>query len=134
MVYMVLPINVSMLVMNLWQEVKEETNDVTRRINQLVEVQQNRAEVDEKLQRYKNNMKALFDKKYKDREFLPEYLVLKWDSSKEEARKNGKFDHIWCGPFRVVASKGKNSFLLENLNGKILNTPINGCYLKHFMQ
>jgi hypothetical protein len=57
--------------MNLWQDVKEEPNDVTRRINQLIEVQQNRAEVDERLQKYQDNMKALFDKKAKDREFLP---------------------------------------------------------------
>jgi transposase InsO family protein len=63
----VLPINLSLPVMKLWQDSKEEPNDVTRRVNQLIEVQQNRAEVDEKLQRYQDNMKALFDKKAKDR-------------------------------------------------------------------
>jgi hypothetical protein len=83
--------------------------------------------VDEKLQRYQDKMKALFDKKDKDREFLPDDLVLKWG-----ARKH-KFDHIWFGPSRVVVSEGKNSFLLENLDGKVLNDPINGRYLKHFM-
>ena len=61
---------------------KEEPNDVTRRINQLIEVQQNRVEVDEKLQKYQDNMKALFGKKNKDREFLPGDLVLKWDARK----------------------------------------------------
>jgi hypothetical protein len=130
----VLPINLALPVMKLWQDSKEEPNDVTRRINQLIEVQQNRAEVDEKLQKYQDNMKALFDKKAKDREFLPGDLVLKWDARKEDAGKHGKFDHIWCGPFKIVASEGKNSFLLENLDGKILNAPINGRYLKHFMQ
>jgi hypothetical protein len=38
--------------------------------------------VDEKLQRYQENMKSLFEKKAKDREFLPEDLVLKWDARK----------------------------------------------------
>jgi hypothetical protein len=39
-------------------------------------------------------MKALFDQKTKDREFLPNDLVLKWDVRKEESGKHGKFDHI----------------------------------------
>jgi hypothetical protein len=81
----VLPINLALPVMKLWQDSKEEPNDITRRINQLIEVQQNRAEVDEKLQKYQDNMKALFDKKAKDREFLPDDLILKWDARKEDA-------------------------------------------------
>jgi hypothetical protein len=95
---------------------------------------QNRVEVDERLQKYQDNMKALFDHKAKDREFLPGDLVLKWDARREDSTKHGKFDHIWYGPFKVTASEGKNSFLLENLDGKILNAPINGRYLKHYMQ
>jgi hypothetical protein len=90
--------------------------------------------VDEKLQRYQDNMKALFDKKTKDREFLLDDLVLKWDARKEDAGKHRKFHHIWCGPFRIVASEGNNSFLLENLDRKVLNAPINGHCLNFFMQ
>jgi hypothetical protein len=130
----VLPINLALPVMKLWKDSKEEPNDITRRINQLIEVQQNRAEVDEKLQKYQDNMKALFDQKAKDREFLPGDLVLKWEARKEDVGKHGKFDQIWCGPYKITASEGKNAFLLENLDGKILNAPINGRYLKHFMQ
>jgi hypothetical protein len=130
---MVLPINIAFLVMNLWQDAKKESNDVTKRINQFIEVQQNRAEVDEKLQKHQDNMKTLFDKKDKDGEFLLGDLVLKWDARKEDAGKHSKFDHIWCGPFKIVADEGNNSFLLENLDGKILNAPINERYLKNFM-
>jgi hypothetical protein len=63
--------------MNLWQYAKEDPNGVTRRINQIIEVQQNRAEVDDKLQKYQDNMKALFDKRAKDRDFILGDLVLK---------------------------------------------------------
>ena len=79
-------------------------------------------------------MKTLFDRKAKDREFLPGDLVLKWDARKEDSTKHGKFDHIWYGAFKVAAPKGKNSFLLENLDGKILNAPVNERYLKHHIQ
>jgi hypothetical protein len=59
----ILPINLSLPVMKLWQDTNEEPNDVTIRINQIIEAQQNRVEVDDKLQKYQDNMKALFDKK-----------------------------------------------------------------------
>jgi hypothetical protein len=130
----VLPINLSLPMMKLWQDEKEKPNHITRRINQLIKVQQNRMDVDERLQRYQDNMKALFDHKAKDREFLPGDLVLKWDARREDSEKHGKFDHSWCGPFKVIASEGKKSFLLENLDGKTLNAPINRRYIKHYMQ
>jgi hypothetical protein len=104
----VLPINLSLPVMKLWKDANEELNDVTRRINQIIEVQQNRAEVDDRLQKYQDNMKSLFDKKVKDREFLPGDLVLKWDARKEDAGKHDKFDHLWFGPFRIASTEGKN--------------------------
>jgi hypothetical protein len=34
-----LPINLALRVMKIFQEIDEETNDLTRRINQLIEVQ-----------------------------------------------------------------------------------------------
>jgi hypothetical protein len=130
----VLPINLALPIMKLWQDEKEEPNHVTRRINQPIEVQKHRAEVDERLQKYHDNLKALFDHKAKYREFLPDDLVLKWDARKEDLAKHGKFDHICYGLFKVIALEGKNSFLLDNLDGKIVNTPVNGHYLKHYMQ
>ena len=60
----------------------------------MVEVQQNRTEVNKKLQRYQDKMKALFDQKAKDRDFLPGDLVLKWEARRENVGKHGKFDLI----------------------------------------
>jgi hypothetical protein len=39
-------------------------------------------------------MKALFDTKSKDREFLPGDLVLKWDARKEDVGKHNNFNHL----------------------------------------
>jgi hypothetical protein len=126
----VLPINLALPVMKLWQDEKEEPNPLTRRINQLIEVQQHRNVIDEKLQKYQDNMKLLFDRKAKDRNFLPGDLVLRWDARKEDSGKNGKFDHIWYGPFRISSPEGNNSFLLENLDGKILKQSCKCTFLK----
>jgi hypothetical protein len=129
----VLPINLALPMMKLWKDQKEEPNHVTRRINQLIEVQQHRVKVDEKMQKYQDDMKALFDHRAKDRDFLPCDLVLRSDARREEVAKHGKFDHLLYGPFRVSALEGKNSFLLENLDGEILNALVNEHYLKHYM-
>jgi hypothetical protein len=93
--------------MKLWQDANEESNDVTRRINQIIEVQQNQAEVDDSLQKYQDNMKSIFEKKAKDREFLLGDLVLKWDARKEDAGKHDKFDHLWFGPFSIASTEGR---------------------------
>lgn len=79
-------------------------------------------------------MKSLFDQKHKDRDFILGDLVSKWDARKEDSRNHDKFDHLWCRPFKVTTAEGKNLFLLETLDRKILNAPINGRYLKNFMK
>jgi hypothetical protein len=130
----ILPINLALPVMKIWQDSNEEPNDITRRENQLVEVQKNRTEVNKKLQRYQDKMKTLFDQKAKDRDLFPGDLVLKWEARREDTSKHDKFDSIWSGPYRVLTSKGGNAFSLENLNGDILSATVNRQYLKHFMQ
>jgi hypothetical protein len=47
----VLPINLVLLVMKLWQDANEKPNDVTRRMNQIIEVRQIKVEVNDKLQK-----------------------------------------------------------------------------------
>jgi hypothetical protein len=79
-------------------------------------------------------MKVLFDQKAKDRDFLPGDLVLKWEARREDTGKHGKFDRIWSGPYKILSFEGKIVFLLENLDGNILNAPVNGRHLKYFMQ
>jgi hypothetical protein len=79
-------------------------------------------------------MKSIFNKKFKDMEFLPGDLVLKWEVRKEYARKHEKIDHLWFEPFKIEIADGKNSFSLENLDREFLDAPINERYLKHFMQ
>jgi hypothetical protein len=47
-----LTINISLTMMKLWQDANEEPNNVTIRMYQIIEVQKNRVEVDDKLQKY----------------------------------------------------------------------------------
>jgi len=130
----ILSINLTLPVMKLFQEIGEDTNDMTRRINQIIEVQKTREQVNEKFQENQDKIKVIFDKKAKNINFLLEDLVLRWDARREDLGKHGKFDNFWFGPYKITDVEGKNSFSLQTLNGEVLEAPVNGHYLKKFFQ
>jgi len=58
---------------------------------------------------------------------------LKWDAVHEDKGKHGKFDHLWKGPYKVAALRGKNAYMLEELEGGFVSgAPVNGRLLKHY--
>jgi len=83
---------------------------------------------------YPEKIKVVFDKKAIDRVLQPGYLILRWDVRQEDKGKYGNFDCLWFGPFKIAGVQGKNTFLLENLDGGLLQLLVNGQYLKHFFQ
>ena len=38
--------------------------------------------------------------------------MLRWDSRIQDKGKNGKFDHIWKGAYRITTYHGNNDFIL----------------------
>ena len=129
----VLPIHLEMPVMKLLQATQDELDDYQRRINQLIEAQESREMIHEKIGVYQSKMKALFDKKAKERHFAVGDLVHRWDAHPTAKGKHGKFDHFWYGPYLITKLIG-HSFSLQKLDGNSLGTPVNGRFLKKFMQ
>jgi hypothetical protein len=68
--------------MKLIQEEEVESDDMQRRINQLIEVQHVRDRVQIKSQDHQARMKEIFDKRTKERNFMVGDTVLKWDVEK----------------------------------------------------
>jgi len=59
--------------------------------------------------------------------------VLKWDARNEDKGKHRKFENVWKGPYRIAACRGRNAFLLKEMNGKdCLGGPVNGQPLKRY--
>ena len=51
----------------------------------------------------------------------------------EEKGKYGKFENLWKGPYIISAFRGKNDFLLEEMNGEDYSGgAINGRLLEHY--
>jgi len=99
-------------VLKFFQDSTHEPNDFSRRINQIIELNENRDEVQYKLKKYLNKMKILFDKRARERDFREGDLVLRWESRREEKGKHGKFDNLWFGPLAIAEVKGNNAFVL----------------------
>ena len=79
-------------------------------------------------------MKNTFDRRVKEEKFLIDDLVLKWDAPHEDKGKHRKFDHMWVGPYIVVAHIGENAFILQHQYGSLLEGgPLNGRFLKHYL-
>jgi hypothetical protein len=130
----ILPTQLGLAVLKFLQEEQEEPNDVQKRIFQLIEVQQDREQVNQKDTAHQNKIKATFDKETKKYVFNEGDLVLRWDARRKDKAKHRKFDNLWYGPFRITKVMNNNTFLLHNLdNTEIFGAPVNGRFLKHYI-
>jgi len=60
-------------------------------------------------------------------------VVLRWDARNEDKGKHGNFESLWKGPYKISAFKGKNAFLLEEMDGRDYSGgAANGRLLKHY--
>jgi len=130
----IFPTNLAFPVLKFLQDSTDEPDDFSRRINQIVELNENRDEVQHKLKKYQNKMKALFNRRARERDLKEGDLVLRWDARREEKGKHGKFEKLWFGPLAIAEVKGNNTFVLQNLEGLYSTYPVNGRFLKHYIQ
>ena len=78
-------------------------------------------------------MKEISDRRTKPDDFQMGVVVFLWDAPHEEKGKHGNFDHLWKGPYRVAAFRGKNAYVLKEMKGGLVSgTPVNGRLLKHY--
>ena len=63
-------------------------------------------------------IKKIYDHKTKENNFNLGDVVLRWDARNEDKGKHGKFENLLKGPYKISAFRGKNSFLLEEMDGK----------------
>ena len=129
----VFPPSLGIPVIKLLQEVQAKPNDIQRRINQTIYLQQTREEVYQISQVLQEKQKKIFDKKTKTEDFYIGEKVLKWDSRREDKGKHGKFDFLWKKLFIIQALQGNNTYFLKNLDStEIEEGPVNGRMLKHY--
>ena len=127
------PSSLGIPVIKLLQEIQAEPNDIQRRINQTIHLQQTREEVYQRTQVLQDKLKKIFDKRTKAEDFFIGNKVLRWDSRREDKGKHGKFDFLYKGPYVIQAVQGNNTYFLKSLD--VTDTeegPVNGRMLKHY--
>ena len=96
-------------------------------------LQQTRDEVFQNTFRLQEKIKNIYDWKTKVDKFQLEDVVLQWDARKEDKGKHGMFENLWKGPYKIAAYRGRNSFLLKEMDGQDCpRGPVNGRLLKHY--
>lgn len=90
-------------VIRLLQEAGSEEDDIQRRINQMIHLQQTREEVSPSTSKLQEKIKMIYDHKTKEDKFQLEDVVLQWDARNEEKGKHEKFENIWKGPYKILA-------------------------------
>eukprot|EP00253_Pinus_taeda_P012050 PITA_12050 len=127
------PTSSVVLVVKLLQEVNNKDDGLQRRINQKIHLQQTREDVFQNTFKLQERIKRIYDQKAKADKFEIGDIVLKWDARNEEKGKHGKFENLWKGPYKIVAYRGQNAFLLQELNGEdCLGGAVNGRFLKQY--
>ena len=98
----IFPVQLALPVAKFLQETDAEPSDLTRRIHDLVELQQDREQLLGKTELHQERIKKNFDKKVKTDVFKTGDMVLKWDAARQEKGKQGKFEALWTGPFVIT--------------------------------
>jgi len=82
------PSSLGIPTIKLLQEIQAEPNDIQRRINQTIHLQQTREQVYDRAQILQEKLKKMFDKRAKAEDFSIGDKVLRWDSRREDKGKH----------------------------------------------
>ena len=100
---------------------------MVRRMLDLVELQQVREQLVEKLEAHQKKIKGIFDKKAKVDNFQVADCVLEWDVVSQDKGKHIKFDSLWIGHFVIAQVQQNNTFKLQNIEGEeVFDGLVNG--------
>jgi hypothetical protein len=129
----IFPSQLALPVEKFFQNYQGEMDDMIRRIQQMVEVQQTWEQLVDKAYDHQPKIKQAFDKKVKKEDFQLSDLVLKWDAPGQDKGNHDKFEALWIGPFKISEVFPNNTFKMKNMeNEEVFGGPVNGHFLKRY--
>jgi hypothetical protein len=87
-----LPVHLRLPTYDSVQDFSTEHDAVQNRVNQIIELEENRRKAYDQNCRNQSKIKKVFDKSARQRDFIVGDTVLLWDKGKEKPGKHGKFD------------------------------------------
>jgi hypothetical protein len=110
----------------------EDSSPIQRRINQLLKLEEERRKALNQTSQRQQSVKRYFDQSTTMKNFQKGELVLLWNKAKEKSSMHTKFEALWIRPYVIEKILGFNSYMLQDMKGKILMFPVNGKHLKGF--
>ena len=95
------PVHLKLPVYKLLQGFSTDRDAVQNRINQLIELDENRRKAYDHSYTNQEKIKRAFDKSTKQRGFNIGDTVLLLDKRKEKSSMHGKLDSLWMGPYVI---------------------------------
>ena len=100
----------------------------------MIFLQQTIKELFQNTSKLQERIKKVYARNTKADDFKIGDVFLRWDAQNEDKGKHSKFENLWKGPYTILDSRGKNGYLLAEINGKYCKGgPINGRLLKHYL-
>jgi hypothetical protein len=95
----------------------EELNssDVSKRINMLLDLEEQRMISLDNIKRRQQNVKKYFNKSVKTVKFKVNEIFFLWDSAHADRGRHSKFHKLWLGSFNISFVLGTNSYILKDL-------------------
>jgi hypothetical protein len=120
------PIHLKLPTYGLLRDFTTEKYATQNKINQMIELDENKRKTYDQSYKNQEKIKREFDKSTRQRDARVGNTMLLWDKSKEKLGKHGKFGSLWLGPYMIGEIAGPNTFYLIHLDGEPMNIPRNG--------
>jgi hypothetical protein len=96
-----LPVHMKLLVYHLVQKYGLDKDFHQNRIDQIIELDENRRKALDQSIKNQENINKTFDKSSRQIYFQEGDAVLLWETWKEKPRIHGKFDSLWAVPYII---------------------------------
>lgn len=110
----------------------EDNEPMEVRLAELLKLQESKAKAFNSLHNCQQTVKRWFDEKISNPGFKCKDLVVKYNECGAKPGQHAKFDSLWESPFCIFDYKEFNAFVLENMQGELLEILVNGIHLKPF--
>ena len=98
-----------------------EEDSMPNKINQIIELDENRRKALDHSIRNQDKIKRNFDKSARPRSFQIGDTVLLWDKRKEKPGKHKKFDNLWMGSVITQCVATHLRYPIRDGKGKVAN-------------
>jgi hypothetical protein len=131
----ILPTNLGFSSLRLMLQVKElNSYDVSRRMNALLDLEEQRSFSLGNIKRRQQTIKKYFNKSVKAIKFKVNKKVLLWDSAHADRGRHSNFQKLWLGPFKITFVLGENYYILKYLQEHLFSYNTNSSHLKHYVE